>query len=380
MKPAILQVIPSLDAGGAERTTVDIAAALVREGYTALVASQGGRMQDELARAGGEFIPLRAASKNPAVIWRNAATIADLIRKRNIALVHARSRAPAWSALLATRRTGTPFVTTYHGIYNARGPFKHWYNSVMARGDCVIANSRWTAEHLLKTYPEAQERLVMVARGIDLSYFDPSSVAPERVSAIRQSWGLSGEERVVFLPGRLTRWKGQEVFVASLALLNSAGRWPKDARTVIAGDPQGRDDYAKQLVRAIAQAELEASVIVVPHVSDMAAAYLASDLVVSASIEPEAFGRVPAEAAAMGRPVIATDHGGARETVLEGEAGHLVAPGDVRALAGAIESLLSFTPEKRASMGAKGRAHVAARFTLERMCADTLAVYKRLIG
>lgn len=379
MKPAILQVVPSLDAGGAERTTIDIAAALAREGYGALVASEGGRMEGELLRAGGELIRFRAGTKNPAAIWRNAKILAEIIRDRNISLIHARSRAPAWSALIAARRTGIPFVTTYHGIYNAHGPLKRWYNSVMARGHCVIANSQWTAEHVLKTYPDARDRLVVIPRGIDLSYFDSSAVSENRVSVIRNSWGFTGGERVVFLPGRLTRWKGQHVFAAALAYLNSAGRWPKEARAVIAGDPQGRDGYAAELTRAIAEAGLRESVIVAPHVSDMAAAYLASDIVVSASIEPEAFGRVPPEAAAMGRPTIATDHGGARETVLAGESGFLVPPGDAPGLAETIAKLLSLAPEQHAAMGAKGRSHIEARFTLERMCADTLAVYKRLI-
>lgn len=379
MNPSILQIIPSLDAGGAERTTIDIAVALAREGYGALVASEGGRMEGELLRAGGELIRFRASTKNPAAIWRNAAILAGMIRERNISLIHGRSRAPAWSALIAARRMGIPFVTTYHGIYNAKGPLKRWYNSVMARGHCVIANSQWTAEHVLKTYPKARDRLVVIPRGIDLSYFDASAVGPDRVSAIRNGWGFSGGERVVFLPGRLTRWKGQHVFAAALARLNSAGRWPKDARAVIAGDPQGRDGYAAELSRAIAEAGLQESTIVAPHVSDMAAAYLASDIVVSASIEPEAFGRVPPEAAAMGRPTIATDHGGARETVLAGESGFLVPPGDVGALAETVAKLLSLAPEQRAAMGAKGRSHIKARFTLERMCADTLAVYKRLI-
>ncbi len=379
MKPAILQIVPSLDAGGAERTTIDIAAALAREEYGALVASEGGRMEGELLRAGGELIRFPAGTKNPAAIWRNAGILAGMIRERNIALIHARSRAPAWSALIAARRTGIPFVTTYHGIYNAHGPLKRWYNSVMARGDCVIANSQWTVEHVLKTYPDARDRLVVIPRGIDLSYFDSAAVSTDRVSAIRNVWGFTGGERVVFLPGRLTRWKGQHVFAAALARLNSAGRWPKDARAVIAGDPQGRDGYAAELTRAIGEGALQESVIVAPHVSDMAAAYLASDIVVSASIDPEAFGRVPPEAAAMGRPTIATDHGGARETVLAGKSGLLVPPGDSAALADAIVKLLSLAPEQRAAMGAKGRSHIAARFTLERMCADTLAVYKRLI-
>jgi glycosyltransferase involved in cell wall biosynthesis len=378
-EPAILQIVPSLDTGGAERTTIDIAKALRASGIRALVVSEGGRLEPELSAAGGELIRLPAASKSPLTIWHNASALAKIIRERNVMLIHARSRAPAWSALIAARRTGIPFVTTYHGIYNAKGPLKRWYNSVMVRSDAVIANSQWTADHILSTYAVPRNRLTTIPRGLDLQRFDPRNVAPERIAALRQSWGAREGERVVLLPGRLTRWKGQTVFLKALGELNRNCRLPSDVRAVIAGDAQGRDEYANELKAGIAIEDLTEKVVLAGHITDMPAAYLAADIVVSASADPEAFGRIPPEAAAMGRPIIATDHGGSRETVLPGESGLLVKPNSARALGRALSDLLALPRADLARMGAAGRAHVAANFTVERMCAATLNLYATLI-
>ena len=378
--PAVLQIVPALSAGGAERTTIDIARALVESGFRALVASEGGRLEWELTAAGGELIRMPVASKAPLTILRNASAIAALIRRQNVVLVHARSRAPAWSALIAARRTGIPFVTTYHGFYNAKGRWKRWYNSVMARGDAVIANSEWTARHILSAYRFQPKRLTIIPRGMDLHQFDPGSVGPERVQALRDWWLAKEGERVILLPGRLTRWKGQLVFVRALAYMKREGRLPQGVRAVIAGDAQGRELYVREILDAIARDGLQDVVALSNHVTDMPAAYLAADIVVSASTDPETFGRVPPEAAAMGRPVIATDHGGVRETVRSGETGLLVKPRSGRALAEGLVDLLARTPEELAAMGAKGRAHIQANYTVERMCADTLAIYRELLA
>ena len=373
----ILQIVPSLDTGGAERTTIDIARAVNEAGWGALVATRGGRLAPELKQAGGELIPMRAQSKNPLVIRANAGVLAALIRERNISLVHARSRAPAWSAMMAARRCGIPFVTTYHGIYQARGPFKRWYNSVMAKGDVVIANSEWTAAHVRRNY--APKRLVTIPRGIDLNYFDPAKVDSYRVTALRARWHVRNDERLVLLPGRLSRWKGQLVLLGAVGLLRKSGRLPAGVRAVIAGDAQTRDAYREELKQAVARYDLSGVASIQDHIEDMPAAYCAADIVVSASTDPEAFGRVPPEAAAMGKPVIATDHGGARETVLNGESGLLVTAGDVMALADALADLLARPQGELAAMGEKGRAHIAQNFSLERMCAETLAVYRELL-
>jgi len=365
-----------LNAGGAERTTVDIAEALARDGLLALVASEGGRLEPLLAARGGELIRMPLDTKWPHAIVANGFRLARAVRSRNVKLIHARSRAPAWSAALAAEMTGAPLVTTYHGIYNSGNPFKRFYNSVMVRADAVIANSEWTADHIVREHGIARERITVIHRGIDLSLFDPASVAPDRIAALRGEWGAKEGDIVVLLPGRLTRWKGQLVLIEALArMANTRG-----IRAVLAGDAQGRTAYETELETSIARAGLGDTVSIVGHVSDMTAAYLAADIVVSASTDPEAFGRVSAEAGAMRRPVIATDHGGARETVVSGESGLLVPPSDADALAGALTALAGRDAKARTAMGAKGRAHVAANFTLERMCADTIALYRRLLA
>jgi len=375
----VLQIVPDLDSGGAERTTVDIAKALTEAGWGALVATRGGRLAHELRENGGELIRMDAASKNARTIFANAGRLARLIRERNISLIHARSRAPAWSALMASRRANIPFVTTYHGIYNAKGPLKRWYNSVMARGDVVIANSQWTADHIFANYSSRKKRVMVIPRGIDLAYFDPEKVTPERVVRLRSEWHVRPGERVILLPGRLSRWKGQLQFLEAIGLLLRAGRFPDRIRAVVAGDAQGRDRYVEELKLMIAREDLHGVAEISSHVEDMAAAYCAADIVVSASTEPEAFGRVPPEAAAMGRVVIATDHGGTRETVLPGQSGLLVKPGSASALADGLYDLLARRPEELSRMGANGRVHIARNFSLERMCAETLAVYRSLI-
>ena len=377
--PAILQVIPALDAGGAERTTIDIARALAGDGLRALVASEGGRMEPLLRAAGGELLQLPVNSKAPQVILMNGRRLARLIQGENVKLVHARSRAPAWSAWIAARQTGIPFVTTYHGIYNASNPLKRLYNSIMVRSDAIIANSQWTADHIAREHGIARERITTIPRGIDLELFDPAGVSPDRVESLRGQWRVAPNQTVILLPGRLSRWKGQLVFIEALAQLRRGGLL-ENTRAVIMGDPQGRDAYVTELQAAIDGHAISEQVRIAPHIVDVPAAYLASDIVVSASTDPEAFGRVAAEAGAMGRPVIATDHGGARETVLPNRSGLLIRPGDIAALANALQSLLTATADKRRQMGEEGRAHVRANFSLERMCADTIALYRHLLS
>ena len=371
-------MVPRLDTGGAERTTVDVAAALAREGFLPLIASEGGRMVGELAEAGGVWLDFPANSRMPHTLFANALRLRTIIRERNVKLIHARSRAPAWSALAAARMTGIPFVTTYHGIYNARSGLKRFYNSVMAHGDVVIANSEWTAAHIAAEYRFRPKRLAVIPRGVDFARFDAAKVSGDRVSAQRRHWGVGADEPVVLLPGRLTRWKGQMVLLDALGRLKQAGALGS-VRAVFAGDAQGRSAYETELRDTIAAGGLGDAVVIAGHVSDMPAAYLASDIVVSASTDPEAFGRVAAEAGAMERPVIATDHGGSREIVLPNRTGVLVPPGDADALAGALRALLSLDKEERALMGRSARAHIATHFTVERMCADTLVLYRDLL-
>ncbi len=389
----MLQVIPDLETGGAERTTVDIARAVTRAGGRALIASRGGRLENELRKAGGELISIPAHTKNPYGMLANVIRLLHIINYFKVDIVHARSRAPAWSTFLAARLARKPFVTTYHGTYNANGAFKRFYNSVMARGDLVIANSHFIARHIHDTYGNPEPNIVTIPRGTDMRTFDPDRVDHARVKAMREHWGLtlsqSADERVVvLLPGRLTRWKGQEVLIEAAAILKERGRG-EDAVFVLAGDDQGREAYSNELVALTEARNLAGRVRMAGHVSDMPAAYLAADIIVAPSIEAEAFGRVAVEAQAMGRPVIAADHGGARETVLtatddpgaEGLAtGWRVAPGDANALADALIEAFDQGAGGRAATGALGQAHVRETYSLDEMCDRTLSVYKRLAG
>lgn len=376
MEPAILQIVPTLNAGGAERTTIDIAAALAREGFTPLVVSEGGRMVTELEAAGGEWIRMPVNAKSPLTLFANARRLAELIRVRNIKLVHARSRAPAWSALWATRRTNTRFVATWHGAYSGESAAKRFYNSVMLRGDAVIANSQWTADHIQTFYSYRPKKLVVIPRGVDPVAFEPANISSERVARLRAEWNAREGDIVILFPGRLSRRKGQLVLIEALAQLRGCG----NLRAVLAGEATRRDEYAGEISRAIERQGLAGAVTLAGHVQDMPAAYLAADIVVFTTIEPEGFGRVAAEAAAMERPVIATDHGGTREIVLPGFSGFLVPPGDAGALAASLRALLEAGAEGRAAMGVRGRAYVLEHFTLARMTADTLALYRELLG
>lgn len=375
--PAILQVVPSLNSGGAERSTLDIAAALAGEGFAPLVASAGGRMVAELEAKGGEWIEMPLDSKSPVLLIANAVRLHNLIRMRNVKLVHARSRATAWSAFVASRRTGVPFVTTYHGAYSTASRLKRFVNSVMLRGDAVIANSDWTAQQIRTQYAIAPRKLVTIRRGIDFGRFDPAAIPPGRIAAQRHFWNANAEDVIVLLPGRLSRRKGQLVAVDAFAQIASEGNLGP-LRLVLAGE--GGDAYAAEVRQLAKRHRLEHAVRIAGHVEDMPAAYLAADIVVSASSKPEAFGRVAAEAGAMGRPVIAADEGGAREIVLPGISGHLVAPGDSRALAQALANVLAAGSATRASMGAEGRAHVLSHFALARMAAQTIGLYRDLLG
>ena len=376
---SVLQVIPSLDTGGAERSTIDIVKALSAAGFRALVASEGGRLERELREAGGELIRMKLDTKQPLRILANAHALARILRTENVAIIHARSRAPAWSAMIAARRTGTIFVATYHGIYNARTALKRWYNSVMIRGDAVIANSQWTAMHIGRVYRVPPKLLVVIARGVDLSRFDPARIDANEARALRQQWGARERDRILLLPGRLTRWKGQLVFIDALAELGRKNGL-QNVRAVLAGDAQGRSSYVEEVEAAIDTRGLRRVVVVAGHIGAMPMAYSAADIIISASTDPEAFGRVPAEAAAMGRPVIATDHGGARETVLPGVSGLLAPPGDASALSEAIAGLLSRSDAELEAMGARGRAHVQANYSVERMQNETLRLYRTLLS
>lgn len=379
-RPAVvLQVLPALVTGGAERGCVDVALATAQAGAVPLVASSGGPMVRELDRAGIRHITLPLASKNPLVIQRNARKLEAIIREQGVDIVHARSRAPAWSAWLACRRTGAHFMTTFHAPYNFKpgfkGALKRRYNSVMARGERIIAISGFIREHILENYAVDPARIRTIHRGIDQTSFAPESVAPVRMITLAKRWRLPDDKPIVLLPGRLTRWKGQTVLIDALAKL---GR--KDICALLVGSDQGRTGYRQELEERVKRLGLEGVVTMTDHCDDMAAAYRMATVVVSASQEPEAFGRVIVEAQAMGRPVIVSAIGAYQETVLPGETAWVVPPADPDALARALDEALSLTPEQQAAIGERARAFVAERYTKQRMCDDTLGVYAELLA
>ncbi len=379
----VLQIIPELDSGGAERTTLEIADALVRAGARALVAAQGGRLAGELQALGGEFHAFPAATKNPLAMAGNVGRLAALIKRQGVDIVHARSRAPAWVALGAVKRTGTPFVTTYHGVYSDRNSIKTRYNSVMAMGDRVIANSIFTARHILERYPQADRRIVTIHRGVDLRLFAPEAVEFDRVRALREKWGAPPDQRIVLLPARLARRKGHRVLIDAAKILRAQGR--SDTIFILAGDEQ-RDAYPREIDRAIADAGLEGIVRRVGHCADMPAALLSAACVVAPSTEPEAFGRIAVEAQAMGAPVVVSDLGASAETVVAPpdapaaqRTGWLVPAQDAGELAAAIAEALDMRTSARESLALRARAHVRERFSVERMCAATLSIYESLL-
>jgi glycosyltransferase involved in cell wall biosynthesis len=375
-QPTVLQVLPALVTGGVERGTVDVAAALVDAGWRSIVASTGGPMVRELIRAGAEHVELPLASKNPLVMRQNIERLVTVIRDRQVDIVHARSRAPAWSALAAAERAGAHFITTFHGTYNLGWfGFKQVYNEIMTRGERVIAISEFIAEHARRVYGLGPERIRVIHRGVDLAKFDPLRVSQERIIHLANRWRLPDGYPVIMLPGRLTRWKGQAVLIEALAEL---GR--HDIRCLLVGSDQGRTAYRQELMDLIRRRNLADVVHIVDECSDMPAAYMLTDVAVSASTDPEAFGRVVVEAQAMGRPVIASDHGAPREIVAHGRTGWLTAPGDAQSLAQAIDRFLSLSEVERVTIADLGQRFVRANFTKETMCARTLAVYREVLS
>jgi len=373
--PTILQVLPALGAaGGVERGTIEIAEAIVEAGGRAIVASSGGARLFDLERVGGEHIFLPTHSKNPWVIYANVARLVKLITSENVDLVHARSRAPAWSAHFAARQTGRKFVTTFHGTYAAGNILKRRYNSVMTRGDRVIAISSFIAEHVHRLYGVPERKIRTIHRGVDLNRFTTEHVAAERLVKLSTAWRLEDGLPIVMLPARLTRWKGQAVFIEAISHLRR-----QDIRCLIIGDDQGRKNYRQELESLIQAHKLDAVVRIVNHCEDMAAAFMLADVVVSASTDPEAFGRTLIEAQALGRPVIASDHGGARETIIEGKTGWRVVPGDAVSLASALKNALDLSEIQRANVANAAIANVRKNFSKQSMCARTLAVYNEVL-
>jgi glycosyltransferase involved in cell wall biosynthesis len=380
----ILQIIPRLDTGGAEKTTIDIANSIVTVGANSFVASEGGRFVSELVANRTQFISFPAATKNPFRIFLNGFKLASLIRKYQIDLIHARSRAPAWSALIAAKITKIPFITTYHGSYAGKSTFKIFYNSVMARGEVVIANSHYTASFIRKMHPLATGRIRVVHRGTNMQEFSPTGVPQERVDHLQTQWGTKGK-RVILLAARLTDIKGQPILIDAMKILIDRGI--QDVIAILAGDSQGRVSYVAELDKQIAELGLQNFVKRVGHCSDMPAALALADLVTMPSTKAETFGRSAVEAQALEKPVIVSGLGAVAETVLsppdcaaEERTGWRVPPHDTKALAEAMIEALSLTPTAREELGRRARAHVVENFSLDRMTGDTLAIYREILA
>lgn len=376
----LLQVVPELETGGAEQTTIDVARAVIDAGGKALVATRGGRMASRLISDGGRLAQMPVHTKNPLRILGNAVRLVELIRREQVSLVHARSRAPAFSALWAAQVTGTPFVTTYHGIYKAKSGLKRWFNAVMTRGDLVIANSEFTRNHILAEHKDVDPaKVINIPRGVDLDRFNPAWVTSDRIEGLRNAWGVAQDPRLTtfILAGRLTRSKGHLTVIEAAARILASGR--EDFRVLFAGDDQGRTGYSEELAQAIAAAGVEAKVRIVGHCDDMPAAYLLADVALMPTIGLEAFGRTAVEPQAMGRPVIASNRGGMVETVVDGVTGWLVEPGDAEAWARAMTRAMDLGHGKRMEMGQAGMNRARQLYRNDAMCAATLAAYERVL-
>lgn len=376
----VLQIIPNLDGGGSEQSVLEHVAALVDVGARPVVATRGGRLVGEMQARGGVWAPFPAHTKNPLAMMMNVRRLAQLARDEGVDIIHAHSRAPAWVGLGAARRLRIPFVTSYHGFYDRSSYAKGSYNSVMARGDIVLANSQFTAGLIRRNWPDAASRIRIVPCGVDLAAFDPRSVGPERVAALRARWGLEPHQRAVLLPARMTGWKGHRVLIDSARMVAAAG--VEDAVFILAGRADEHERYVRELDGLIATRGLDAVVRRVGHCDDMPAAYLAAAAVTVPSTEPETFGRIAVEAQAMGAPVIASDHGAAPETILAPPAyaanmrtGWRVPVGDAAAQAAAVQEALSLGASARAAMAERARAHVASSFSEARAASATISAY-----
>ncbi len=369
-----MQIIPELGAGGAEQGCIDTAAAIVEAGAESMVVSHGGYRIGDLERIGAQHINMPVHSKNPLVILANISRLKRLIKKHNIDIIHVRSRAPAWSAYYACKNTDCHYMTTCHAPYNITSKAKRYYNSVIARGERVIAISDFVAQYLINNYEIDTSRIRTIHRGIPVERFHPSAVSPERMIDLAAQWRVPDGSYVILLPGRITRWKGHHVMIDAMA---KVGR--DDIFCVMIGSDQGRTDYRKELEDAINEKKLGTKIRIVDQCTDMPAAYMLSTIVVSASIEPEGFGRVPVEAQAMGKPVIATNHGGAKETVIPGVTGWLIPHSDPDALAGAIKEVLSIGSTQHAILAARSMGHVSQNFTKHAMTEKTLDVYADIL-
>ena len=378
----ILQVIPRLGYGGAETGCYDIAHYLPENNCKSFIVTSGGELLKFVDRKKVKLIRLPVHSKNPLIIFLNAIALVGIILFFNISIVHARSRAPAWSCLIATKLTRRKFVTTFHGTYNFKGKIKKFYNSVMVRSDLIIAGSNFIFSHIKNNYSEflkSTKKFLVIFRGINIDYFDSSTKLESEEKKLLQKWEINKEKKIILMPGRLTSWKGQELFIEAVNLVKIELGY-EAFHAVILGSEQGRDLYKKKLVRLSEQYRLTNQIKFVDQCKDMALAYYVSDIVVSASIEPEAFGRVAVEAQSMEKLIIASNIGGSNETIVNGKTGILFESGDANSLSQKIIQAITMDETSIKSMGNEGRKNIIKKFNVEKMCFSTYSEYKRLLN
>ena len=378
----VLQVIPKLGYGGAETGCYDIAHYLSENNCASFIVTSGGELLKFVNKKKVKVIRLPVNSKNPILIFFNFLALIGIILFNNISIVHARSRAPAWSCFLATMITGRKFVTTFHGTYNFKNNFKKFYNSVMVRSSLIIAGSNFIFSHIKENYSkylDNKKKLLVIFRGINVDYFDPTTKLESDEKKLLTKWEIEKDKKIILLPGRLTSWKGQELFIEAINLVNTELGY-EAFYGIILGSDQGRDLYKKKLIRLTEQYRMMNQIKFIDSCKDMALAYKVSDIVVSASIKPEAFGRVAVEAQSMEKPIIASNIGGSNETIIEDKTGFLFESGNSKALSQKILKVLSLDETSLKTIGIEGRKNIIQKFNVEKMCFSTYSEYKRILN
>ncbi len=378
----VLQVIPKLGYGGAETGCYDIAHYLSENNCASFIVTSGGELLKFVNKKKVKVIRLPVNSKNPILIFFNFLALIGIILFNNISIVHARSRAPAWSCFLATMITGRKFVTTFHGTYNFKNNFKKFYNSVMVRSSLIIAGSNFIFSHIKENYSkylDNKKKLLVIFRGINVDYFDPTTKLESDEKKLLTKWEIEKDKKIILLPGRLTSWKGQELFIEAINLVNTELGY-EAFYGIILGSDQGRDLYKKKLIRLTEQYRMMNQIKFIDSCKDMALAYKISDIVVSASIEPEAFGRVAVEAQSMEKPIIASNIGGSNETIIDDKTGFLFESGNPKALSQKILKVLSLDESSLKTIGIEGRKNIIQKFNVEKMCFSTYSEYKRILN
>ena len=377
----VLQVIPKLGYGGAETGCYDIAHYLAEKECGSFIATSGGELLKFIKKEKVKTFKLPVHSKNPLLIIINAFILSIFILFFKINIVHARSRAPAWACYLACLLTNRTFVTTFHGTYNFKSKFKKFYNSIMLRAKLTIAGSNFIFSHINENYNEylnKEKKLRVIFRGINVDYYNQKNISILKQEKLKQEWKLTSNKFIILMPGRLTYWKGQEKFIESLNILIEDYNYT-NFEAIMLGSDQGRTVYKKKLINLVERYSLNKKIKFINHCKEMPLAYSIADVVVSASIEPEAFGRVAVEAQSMSKPIIASNIGGSKETILNKKSGFLYKFDDPRELAKSLNTVIQLTQEELKSMGNEGRKNITKKFDVETMCDTNLSEYKKLL-